>query len=98
VGPRVCEPFLTQILGSNRLSHASEDKEQIVKPLIKCLKDRGVDDIWYDEYQIEEGYSIIRKINKGLSNSKIGLVVFTPNFIEKDFSSWELDCLMPLTT
>lgn len=79
------------------LSHASEDKEQIVKPLIECLKKAGINDIWYDEYELEEGHSIIRKINQGLSNLRIGLVIITPNFIRKDFSNWELDCLMHLT-
>ena len=78
------------------LSDASEDKEKIVEPLIECLESGGITDIWYDKNEIEEGHSIIRKINKGLSTSKIGILVITPNFIGKHFTNWELDCLLYL--
>lgn len=76
------------------LSHASEDKEKIVEPLIECLKSGGISNIWYDKNEVEEGHSIIRKINEGLSNSKIGIIVLTPNFIGKHFTNWELECLL----
>lgn len=75
------------------LSHASEDKENIVEPFIKCLENAGISNIWYDKNQIEEGHSIIREINRGLENSKIGIVIITPHFIRKSFTNWELDCL-----
>jgi hypothetical protein len=73
------------------LSHASEDKENVVEPFIDCLEKAGIHNIWYDKNQIEEGHSIIRKINKGLENSKIGIVIITPHFIRKDFTNWELE-------
>lgn len=78
------------------LSHASEDKQEIVDPLIECLESRGIQGIWYDKREIRTGQSIIRMINQGLANSKMGIVVLTPNFIEKPFSTWELDCLVYL--
>ena len=46
--------------------------------------------------EIEEEHSIIRKINEGLSTSKIGIIVITPNFIGKHFTNWELECLVYL--
>ena len=79
------------------LSHASEDKESIVEPLIECLKKGGISNVWYDKNEIEEGHSIIRKINEGLSRSKIGILIITPNFINKEFTNWELECLLFLT-
>lgn len=79
------------------ISHASKDKENVVEPLINCLENAGISNIWYDKYQIEEGHSIIRKINEGLENSKIGIVIITPHFIKKPFTKWELDCLVYLT-
>jgi hypothetical protein len=79
------------------LSHASEDKENVVEPFIDCLEKAGIHNIWYDKNQIEEGHSIIRKINKGLENSKIGIVIITPHFIRKDFTNWELETLLELT-
>jgi hypothetical protein len=79
------------------LSHASEDKENVVEPFIDCLEKAGIHNIWYDKNEIEEGHSIIRKINKGLENSKIGIVIITPHFIRKDFTNWELETLLELT-
>lgn len=76
------------------LSHASEDKREIVDPLIECLENGGIQGIWYDKREIQTGQSIIQMINQGLANSKMGIVVLTPNFIEKPFSTWELDCLV----
>jgi hypothetical protein len=58
------------------------------------LKSGGISNIWYDKNEVEEGHSIIRKINEGLSNSKIGIIVLTPNFIGKHFTNWELECLL----
>lgn len=79
------------------LSHASKDKEKIVEPLIECLEKGGISNIWYDKDEIKEGHSIIRKINEGLSRSKIGILVITPNFMNKEFTNWELECLLFLT-
>ena len=78
------------------ISHASEDNESIVEPFIKCLEKAGISNIWYDKNQIAEDHSIIREINKGLENSKIGIVIITPNFVRKPFTNWELECLTQL--
>ena len=75
------------------LSHASEDNDAIVEPFIRCLEKAGISNIWYDNNQIAEDHSIIEKINKGLENSKVGIVIITPNFIRKPFTNWELECL-----
>mgnify|MGYP000918029387 CR=1 FL=1 len=64
------------------ISHASEDKESIVKPLVKCLQSYGVK-VWYDEFTIKPGDRISMEIRIGLSKSKQGIIVLSKNFINK---------------
>ena len=39
------------------ISHASEDKKAIARPLADALRDRRVD-VWYDEYSLKLGDSL----------------------------------------
>lgn len=72
------------------ISHASEDKEDIVRPLAIALRERGVS-VWYDEFELRIGDSLRRKIDKGLANSKFGIVVISKDFIKKGWTNYELD-------
>lgn len=72
------------------ISHASEDKDEVVRPLAKALMERGLK-VWYDEFELRIGDSLRRKIDKGLSNSRFGVVVFSRNFIRKGWTNYELD-------
>ena len=74
------------------ISHASEDKETFVKSLALELGNYGVK-VWYDEFTLKVGDSLRRSIEKGLSNSKFGVVVLSPNFFEKEWPQRELDAL-----
>ena len=56
------------------ISHASEDKDEIVRPLANALVEKGVK-VWYDEFEMKIGDSLRRKIDKGLANSRFGIVV-----------------------
>ena len=71
------------------ISHASEDKRDIAKPLADFLADLGVK-VWYDEFTLEIGDSLSRSIDKGLTNSRFGLVVLSPAFLKKDWPEYEL--------
>jgi hypothetical protein len=52
------------------ISHASEDKDTLVRPLAEKL--RALDfRIWYDEFELKVGDSLRRSIDKGLANSKL---------------------------
>ena len=64
------------------ISHASEDKDEVVRPLANALKERGVT-VWYDEFEMRIGDSLRRKIDKGLANSRFGIVVISRDFIKK---------------
>jgi len=72
------------------ISHASEDKEDVVRPLAEALQILGFD-IWYDEFRLTVGDSLRRSIDRGLSRSRFGIVVLSPAFLEKQWPQYELD-------
>lgn len=72
------------------ISHASEDKDEIVRPLAHALQREGLT-VWYDEFELKIGDSLRRKIDKGLANSKFGIVVLSKEFIRKGWTNYELD-------
>ena len=72
------------------ISHASEDKESIVRRLAISLRDRGLS-VWYDEFEMKIGDSLRRKIDRGLANSRFGIVVVSRDFIRKGWPNYELD-------
>ena len=75
------------------VSHATEDKEEFVKPLVEALQSAGYS-IWYDEFTLKVGDSLRRSIDDGLKNSKYGIVVFSKAFFEKNWTQYELDGLL----
>ena len=75
------------------ISHASEDKEDLVRPLAEKLQEAGFS-IWYDEFQLKVGDSLRRSIDKGLANSRFGIVVLSPSFFAKNWPQYELDGLV----
>ena len=55
------------------ISHASEDKEEVVRPLANALRKAGLK-VWYDEFELHIGDSLRRKIDQGLAKSRFGIV------------------------
>lgn len=72
------------------ISHASEDKDQIVRPLAIALKNAGLS-VWYDEFELKIGDSLRQKIDRGLAKSRFGIVVLSKSFIRKGWTNYELD-------
>jgi len=72
------------------ISHASEDKDSVVRDLANALTAEGLD-VWYDEFTLRIGDSLRQKIDKGLAASRVGLVVLSPSFISKGWPHYELD-------
>ena len=72
------------------ISHASEDKGRVVRPLAQALVEQGLK-VWYDEFELKIGDSLRRKIDRGLANSKFGIVVLSKAFIRKGWTNYELD-------
>lgn len=79
------------------LSHASEDKNDIARPLYEALRTRGVT-VWFDEAVLELGDSLRRKIDEGLRICRFGLVILSPNFFAKQWPQRELDGLVARET
>jgi len=75
------------------ISHATEDKEAIVRPLAVALQAQGLA-VWYDEFELRIGSSLRRSIDQGLANSRFGLVVLSEAFFEKGWANYELDGLV----
>lgn len=78
------------------ISHASEDKDDFVRPLADALIAQELN-VWYDEMTLRIGDSLRQKIDKGLANSKVGLVVLSPSFIKKGWTNYELDGIVTRT-
>jgi len=72
------------------ISHASEDKNEIVRDLADALKENGFK-VWYDEFELKVGDSLRKKIDSGLTNSKYGIVIISPSFVNKNWTEYELN-------
>ena len=75
------------------ISHAYEDKQDFVKPLVKSLDNYSVS-YWIDEVEIGWGDSIVGRINEGLSNSKFVLVLLTETFLLKNWTVAEVEAAL----
>ncbi len=75
------------------VSHASEDKDSFVRPLVHALTALGLK-VWYDEFTLEIGDSLRRSIDHGLGSSKYGIVVLSRSFFSKQWTQYELDALV----
>lgn len=63
------------------LCHAWPDRQGAAKSLDDALKAAGVK-TWFSELDLGLGVPMMRTIDRGLANSRIGLVLVTPNFIK----------------
>lgn len=74
------------------ISHASEDKETVARPLFKALTAAGLK-VWFDAATLKLGDSLRRKIDDGLAHSRYGVVILSPRFLAKEWPQRELDGL-----
>ena len=77
------------------ISHATEDQDSFVRGLAEKLETGGAR-IWYAEHTLQVGDSIRRKIDKGLKDSRFGIVVLSKHFFSKEWPQKELDALSSL--
>ena len=75
------------------ISHTSEDKDEIVRPLATALQDAGLK-VWYDEFELRIGDSLRKKIDMGLARSRFGIVVLSQAFLGRGWPEYELDGLV----
>ena len=98
----VCPDYLHVMLEENAtmtrrdvfISHSSDDKDAIARPLAEALVAAGFT-VWFDEYEIKIGDSIRTKIDEGLVCSRFGVVIISKSFFakKKRWTKRELDGL-----
>lgn len=64
------------------LCHAWDDRKGIAKDLNDLLESNGVS-VWFSEKDVGLGMPLMRAIDKGLLNSRIGLVLVTPALLTR---------------
>lgn len=64
------------------LCHAWDDRNDIAKELHDLLEGSGVS-VWFSEKDVPLGSQLLRGIDKGLANSRIGIVLVTPAFLTR---------------
>lgn len=75
------------------VSHASEDKAAVARPLAEHLRERGLT-VWLDDFELRIGDSLRRKIDAGLAGSRFGVVILSRSFFAKGWPQYELDGLV----
>lgn len=65
------------------VSHAWEDKEDFVDEFVSELRKQGLK-VWYDTDKLKWGDSMREKIDKGLSRSRYGVVILSPDYIDEN--------------
>lgn len=74
------------------ISHASEDRSDIARPIAEGLEVAGWK-VWLDEYELTVGDSLFQRINDGLAKSRCGVVILSENFFAKHWPKQELEAL-----
>lgn len=64
------------------LCHAWDDRKGVAKVLHDMLESKGVS-VWFSEKDVLLGSSLLREIDKGLANSRIGIVLVTPALLSR---------------
>jgi len=77
------------------ISHASEDKDEIARPLANELGKQGCN-VWFDEFSLSVGDSLFQSINRGLITSRFGIVIISSSFMNKKWPQAELNGLIQL--
>jgi len=75
------------------ICHVSEDKDAFVCPLAEALRAEHME-VWYDDFSLTLGDSIRRSIDRGLKQSRYGIVVLSNAFFAKEWPQYELDGLV----
>ena len=101
MGDRIVEPVLRGpandlIEYDVFISHAWEDKP-FARDLAVALRKRRLK-VWYDEFTLSVGDKLRRSIDRGLANSRFGIVILSKHFFEKEWPQKELDGLVSRET
>ena len=77
------------------VSHASEDKDLIVRQLADILEKLQIK-IWYDEFSLKIGDSLSKSIDEGLQKSRFGIIIISKYFLAKRWTDYEYRSLLSM--
>lgn len=75
------------------ISHASEDKDDIARPLAEALQERRLN-VWFDELRLKIGDSLREQIAKGINSSRFAVVILSESFVSKGWTKHEIRGMM----
>ena len=75
------------------ISHATEDKDEVARPLARELEKMGFS-MWFDEFSLKIGDSLRRSIDQGLRLSRFGVIILSKSFFAKNWPQYELNGLV----
>ena len=75
------------------ISHASEDKKKVARPLAEELEKRGLQ-VFYDKFSLRIGDDLRESIDRGLRDSTFGVVILSKSFFARDWPKKELEGLI----
>uniref|UniRef100_UPI000566E5AA toll/interleukin-1 receptor domain-containing protein n=1 Tax=Sphingobium yanoikuyae TaxID=13690 RepID=UPI000566E5AA len=78
VEARASQPELRDVF----LCHAWDDRRTSAKELHDLLEGLGVS-VWFSEKDVGLGVPLLRAIDKGLANSRVGIVLVTPAMLKR---------------
>lgn len=77
------------------ISHASENKETVARPLADILRRRGLS-VWIDLSELRLGDSLRAHLDDAISKSRYGVVIISTEYIRKAWTSNELAAFFSL--
>lgn len=77
------------------ISHAYEDQNEFAGRLAIELKRRGLK-VWYSGFELKMGSSITASVNKALRESRFGVVIISPVYLNKSWAMKELESLFAM--
>ena len=78
------------------ISYASEDKTEVVDPLMREFVSQGMFHLWIDEVAIQLAESIRAAIDRGINESRYMLVVLSPSYFQKHWTGLEFDAAITM--
>jgi hypothetical protein len=75
------------------ISHASEDRDEIARPLFQALTKRRLK-VWYDEHNILPGDKLIGSIERGIRGSDYGILIVSKAFLKSKWTRHELETIL----
>jgi TIR domain len=77
------------------ISHASEDKQDVARPLAEELMNLGLE-VWFDEYELKVGDSLRASVADAISRTDCGVVILSKAFFRKKWTDRELAGLVSI--